>query len=96
VACWMAQIEEMGRSREWKDPEELLPAPLRSDALNAIDFLDAVRCFLHYRQGRDLNGLTYELQSDAAPPESGSRAAPRLPRVTGCACISGMRGQSTG
>jgi [protein-PII] uridylyltransferase len=66
VACWMAQIEEMGRSREWKEPEELLPVPLRSDAVKAIDFLDAVRCFLHYRQGRDLNGLTYELQSEAA------------------------------
>src|SRR5882757_7777503 len=66
VACWMAQIEEMGRSREWKDPEGLLPAPLRSDAVKAIDFLDAVRCFLHYRQGRDLNGLTYELQLEAA------------------------------
>jgi [protein-PII] uridylyltransferase len=66
VACWMAQIEEMGRSREWKDPEDLLPVPLRSDVVKAIDFLDAVRCFLHYRQGRDLNGLTYELQSEAA------------------------------
>src|SRR5713101_1763372 len=66
VACWMAQIEEMGRSREWKDPEELLPVPLRPDAVKAIDFLDAVRCFLHYRQGRDLNVLTYELQSEAA------------------------------
>src|SRR5258707_6850847 len=66
VPCWMAQIEEMGRSREWKDPEDLLLVPLRSDAVKAIDFLDAVRCFLHYRQGRDLNGLTYELQSEAA------------------------------
>ncbi len=76
VACWMAQIEEMGRSREWKDPEELLPAPLRSDAVNAIDFLDAVRCFLHYRQGRDLNGLTYELQSDAASAGIGLQGGP--------------------
>ncbi len=66
VACWLAQIAEMKRSREWKDPVELLPAPLRADAVNAIDFLDAVRCFLHYRQGRDLNGLTYEMQSEAA------------------------------
>jgi [protein-PII] uridylyltransferase len=66
VACWLAQIAEMKRSREWKDAPGLLPAPLRSDAMKAIDFLDAVRCFLHYRQGRDLNGLTYELQSEAA------------------------------
>ena len=25
-----------------------------------------MRCFLHYQQGRDLNGLTYEMQSEAA------------------------------
>ena len=66
VACWLAQISEMKHSREWKDAIGLLPAPLRSDAANAIDFLDAVRCFLHYRQGRDLNVLTYELQTEAA------------------------------
>jgi [protein-PII] uridylyltransferase len=66
VACWLAQIAEMKRSREWKDPAHLLPAPLRADAVSAIDFLDAVRCYLHYRQGRDLNVLTYEMQSEAA------------------------------
>src|ERR1700682_690552 len=76
VACWMAQIEEMRRSREWKDSEELLPAPLRSDAVKAIDFLDAIRCSLHDRQGRDLNGLTYELQSEAASAGIGLHGAP--------------------
>src|ERR1700682_4833834 len=83
VACWMAQIEEMRRSREWKDPEELLPAPLRSDAVKAIDFLDAVRCFLHYRQGRDLNGLTYELQSEAAAAGIGDGGGARPPPSRG-------------
>src|ERR1700739_209189 len=66
VACWLAQIAEMKRSREWQDPAPLLPLPLRADAVNAIDFLDAVRCYLHSRQGRDLNVLTYEMQSEAA------------------------------
>jgi [protein-PII] uridylyltransferase len=66
VACWLAQIAELKHSREWKDPSSLLPVPLRADAVKAIDFLDAVRCYLHYRQGRDLNVLTYELQSEAA------------------------------
>ncbi len=66
VACWLAQIAEMKHSREWKEAAPLLPAPLRSDAVRANDFLDAVRCFLHYRQGRDLNVLTYELQAEAA------------------------------
>ncbi len=75
VACWLVQIAEMKRSREWKDPAQLLPLPLRADALDAIDFLDAVRCFLHYRQGRDLNVLTYELQSEAASRGIGLRGA---------------------
>jgi [protein-PII] uridylyltransferase len=76
VACWMEQIEEMKQSRVWKNPEELLPAALRSDVIKATDFLDAVRCFLHYRQGRDLNGLTYELQSEAAAAGIGLQGGP--------------------
>ncbi|MBZ5528841.1 MAG: [protein-PII] uridylyltransferase [Acidobacteriia bacterium] len=32
----------------------------------AIEFLSAVRCFLHYANGRNDNGLTYELQKIAA------------------------------
>src|SRR5204863_9599167 len=32
----------------------------------AVDFLCAVRCFLHYQPAHDLNTLTYELQSEAA------------------------------
>jgi [protein-PII] uridylyltransferase len=66
VACWLSQIAEMKHTREWKDPVALLPIALRADAVKAIDFLDAVRCYLHYQQGRDLNVLTYELQSQAA------------------------------
>ena len=66
VACWLLQIAEMKRTRQWKEPAPLLPLPLRAEAVNAIDFLDAVRCYLHYRQGRDLNVLTYEMQSEAA------------------------------
>jgi [protein-PII] uridylyltransferase len=76
VACWLAQIAELKRSHEWKDPAQLLPPPLRADAINAIDFLDSVRCFLHYRQGRDLNVLTYELQREAALKGIGLRGEP--------------------
>ncbi len=76
VACWMEQIEEMKHSHVWKNPEELLPASLRSDVIKATDFLDAVRCFLHYRQGRDLNGLTYELQTEAAAAGIGLHGGP--------------------
>jgi [protein-PII] uridylyltransferase len=79
VACWLAQIAEMKRSREWKDPVPLLPLPLRADAVRAIDFLDAVRCYLHYRQGRDLNVLTYEMQSEAAARGIGDKAGTAAP-----------------
>src|SRR5258708_37927614 len=32
----------------------------------AVDFLGAIRCFLHYSNGRNDNTLTYELQAAAA------------------------------
>jgi [protein-PII] uridylyltransferase len=32
----------------------------------AVDFLSAIRCFLHYRNSRNDNTLTYELQASAA------------------------------
>src|SRR2546423_2610788 len=47
---------------------------LRKDCGAALDFLSTVRCFLQYRQGRDLNGLTYELQSEAAAAGIGAAA----------------------
>jgi [protein-PII] uridylyltransferase len=33
---------------------------------NAVEFLSAIRCFLHYSNGRNDNTLTYELQAEAA------------------------------
>src|SRR6202162_3393258 len=66
VACWLSLISELEKTGVWPAPESLLPAAFRQECDAALDFLSAVRCFLHYRQGRDLNGLTYELQSEAA------------------------------
>jgi [protein-PII] uridylyltransferase len=66
VACWLSLIAELEKTGKWPAPESLVPAALRKECGAALDFLSAVRCFLHYRQERDLNGLTYELQSEAA------------------------------
>ena len=66
VACWLSLISELEKTGVWPAPENLLPGAFREECTAALDFLSAVRCFLHYRQGRDLNGLTYELQSEAA------------------------------
>ena len=66
VACWLNLIAELEKTGQWPAPDNLVPDTFRKECSAALDFLSAVRCFLHYRQGRDLNGLTYELQSEAA------------------------------
>lgn len=47
----------------------------------AVEFLSAVRCFLHYSNGRNDNGLTYELQKIAAQRALG--AGDNTPREAG-------------
>src|SRR6266853_768290 len=66
VAGWLSLISQLEKTGVWPDPESLLPDAFRPECSAALDFLSAVRCFLHCRQGRDLNQLTYELQSEAA------------------------------
>lgn len=66
VACWLGLLSELENTGRWPAPGELLPEALRSDCLAAVHFLSDVRCFLHYRQGRDLNVLSYEMQAEAA------------------------------
>ena len=60
AGVWLRQIA--GAQKDgWKNgstEEELVS--------NAVDFLSAIRCFLHYKNGRNDNTLTYELQSEAA------------------------------
>ena len=40
-------------------------------AASAVEFLSAIRCFLHYSNGRNDNALTYEQQSEAAEKSLG-------------------------
>lgn len=51
--------------------------PAREAGLSAaaIEFLSSVRCFLHYANGRNDNGLTYELQKIAAQRALGASDA---------------------
>src|SRR5260221_3836237 len=41
-------------------------APEANSSSAAVDFLSAIRCFLHYSNARNDNTLTYELQAGAA------------------------------
>jgi [protein-PII] uridylyltransferase len=60
ATIWLRQLaDEKKGSRNTTAAEEELSA-------SAVDFLSAIRCFLHYCNGRNDNTLTYELQAAAA------------------------------
>jgi [protein-PII] uridylyltransferase len=60
AAVWLRQIagREQGIQGSSAAEEEL--------AAGAVEFLSAIRCFLHYSNARNDNTLTYELQAAAA------------------------------
>ncbi|HZR57969.1 MAG TPA: [protein-PII] uridylyltransferase [Terriglobales bacterium] len=78
VAGWLALISSMDKLRDWPDPKSLLSASLRKQFEPALEFLTSVRCFLHFRQGRDDNMLLWEAQDEAAVRNIGVPEADRL------------------
>jgi [protein-PII] uridylyltransferase len=66
VACWMALLSAIDRERSWPDQHGLLPESTQKSFGPALEFLSSVRTFLHYRQGRDDNMLSWESQDEAA------------------------------
>jgi [protein-PII] uridylyltransferase len=68
ATAWLRQIvDEKKDVRKITSSEEELSAA-------ALDFLSAIRCFLHYSNGRNDNTLTYELQAAAAERALGMEA----------------------
>jgi [protein-PII] uridylyltransferase len=67
ATVWLRQIA--GERRDIRGAET---AEEELDA-QAVRFLSAIRCFLHYRNGRNDNTLTYELQAEAAERALGLR-----------------------
>src|SRR5580693_7176544 len=72
AAVWLRQIAG--------ERKELLNSSAAEEELasGAVDFLSAIRCFLHYNNGRNDNTLTYELQAAAAERSLG--VADKTPR----------------
>src|SRR5580704_11006395 len=72
AAVWLRQIAG--------ERKELLNSSAAEEELasGAVDFLSAIRCFLHYTNGRNDNTLTYELQAAAAERSLG--VAHKIPR----------------
>jgi len=72
VAGWLSLISAMDKLRDWPDPKTLLPISTRKQFDSALDFLMSVRCFLHFRHGRDDNLLLWESQDEAAARKIGA------------------------
>jgi [protein-PII] uridylyltransferase len=55
VALWLSLLSSMDKLHDWPDPKSLLSTSVRKQFDPALDFLMSVRCFLHFRSGRDDN-----------------------------------------
>jgi len=66
LALWLNLLSSMDKPHDWPDPKSLLSASARKQFDPALDFLMSIRCFLHFRNGRDDNTLAWDAQEDAA------------------------------
>jgi [protein-PII] uridylyltransferase len=71
VSSWLSVLNGFSRARAWTSAVDHFPASLRDRAEEAKEFLISVRCFLHYRAGRDDNQLNWEAQQAAAEAHIG-------------------------
>jgi len=64
LAHWFGAIAQLDPGRKW--PESLSQQEHSAEMLDAIEFLTASRCYLHYRGKRDDNVVTWEAQDEMA------------------------------
>lgn len=64
-AQWFALLFVLRETKEWPRNANQFSSP-QGDAEAAFEFLSAVRCFLHFRCGRDDNTLDWHSQDEAA------------------------------
>ena len=75
IVHWLALVSAVERKREWPDSESaLISSDIREQFDSALDYLFSVRCFLHFRQGRDDNTLSWDAQAEAAKRGIGVRS----------------------
>jgi len=72
VGCWLALISAMDRIHDWPEQSSLLSASIQKQFEPALDFMMSVRCFLHFRHGRDDNTLAWEAQDECAQRKIGA------------------------
>ena len=79
VSRWLVHIQDLKKASYWVPPQESWDQATNDEGRLAFDFLAATRTFLHYRQDRDDNHLTYELQDEAAALGIGHGPGESLP-----------------
>ncbi len=72
LACWLALMSAMEKDHGWPSPDRILPPAVQNALDLAFQFLAAVRCFLHFRNGQDDNVLTWAAQEDAVTQKVGA------------------------
>jgi len=78
LACWLALISAIEEWGAWPAETSVLPAPFRQPFEEALAFLMSVRCFLHFRYGRDDNTLAWVAQDEAAALKIGVANLPAM------------------
>ncbi|MGB0005816.1 MAG: [protein-PII] uridylyltransferase [Candidatus Sulfotelmatobacter sp.] len=71
VASWLALVSAMSKLGDWPHASSLR-VPVRKQLSEALEFLMATRCFLHFRHGRDDNALSWEAQDEVAARKIGA------------------------
>jgi len=73
TARWLAAISAMEKQDGWPDSQKYF-SPANQTAMDAaLAFFASVRCFLHFRNKRDQNLLTWDAQDDAAARKIGTQ-----------------------
>ena len=73
TARWLAAMSAMEDQNGWPDPRNYF-SPANQTAMDtALAFFASVRCFLHFRNKRDHNLLTWDAQDDAAARKIGTQ-----------------------
>jgi [protein-PII] uridylyltransferase len=66
VTQWLHAIAALDPGRRWPESFGLPRGPDGDELLDAMEFLSATRCYLHYRGKRDENVVTWEAQDELA------------------------------
>jgi [protein-PII] uridylyltransferase len=73
TARWLAAMSVMEKQEGWPDPQFCF-SPAHQKVMDlALRFYASVRCFLHFRNKRDHNLLTWDAQDEAAAQKIGAQ-----------------------